>query len=228
MESLPSAGIAVVQVTDTIAAPQPSLRMYLTGVPVGPARVHRAYRSSNGAKRMRLRQFMDAFGLERSKPARSASAREVLGAASTDRLARCRGAVLANIEFGNMKEVAMRTRAWANGLGLFSIALGITELVFAPQLARAFGLKNPTLVRAFGFREIAAGVGVLLLQRKGPGIWARIAGDILDVAVLGSAATHRKTRRNAALAIAAVSPVVALDVVCGKKLGLNGRSHGTS
>lgn len=119
----------------------------------------------------------------------------------------------------------MRTRAWAIGLGFFSVAVGIAELVFAPRMARAFGLKKPGLVRAFGLREIAAGAGVLLLQRKGPGIWARVAGDILDVAVLGSAASHKKTRRTAALALAGISPVVALDVVCGKKLGLNGRSN---
>lgn len=171
---------------------------------------------------------MDALGhAVADEPARHSRALFAVDA-STDRLTECRGAVLATLDVRNTKEVVMKTRAWANGLGLFSIALGITELVFAPKMARMFGLKNPTLVRAFGLREIAAGVGVLLLQRKGPGIWARIAGDVLDVAVLGSAATHRKTRRNAALAIAAVSPVVALDVVCGKRLGLNGRSHGTS
>lgn len=119
----------------------------------------------------------------------------------------------------------MKTRAWANGLGFFSIALGVSELIFAKPMARAFGLKSPNLVRAFGVREIAAGVGILLFDRKGPGVWARIGGDLLDVAVLGSAAVHPATRRNAALAFAAVSPVVALDVLCGSKLGLKGRGH---
>lgn len=113
-----------------------------------------------------------------------------------------------------------RARAWANGLGWFSLALGLTEIVAGGPLARALGVKSTKLVRAFGVREIAAGAGVLLLGRKGPGMIARIAGDILDVGVLGSALRPSNPKRwNAALAMMAVAPVIALDVICGRQLG---------
>ncbi len=47
----------------------------------------------------------------------------------------------------------------ARALGWFSIGLGVTELVMAPKLARALGMRGQeSLVRAFGAREIAAGV----------------------------------------------------------------------
>lgn len=115
----------------------------------------------------------------------------------------------------------MDERRCANGLGWFSIALGLAELVGARPLARTLGIKSTALIRAFGLRELAAGVGVLSQERKGPWIMARIAGDVLDVAVLGAAMTRRnRRRRNAALAMAAVAPVVLLDLVCGRRLGV--------
>lgn len=113
----------------------------------------------------------------------------------------------------------MNTRRWANGLGWFSIALGITEIVAAKTVAKSLGLKSTALVRLFGVREIVSGLGILAREQKGKWIWARVAGDVLDVAVLGSALRGPKAR-NAALAMTAVSPVVALDVICGKRLGL--------
>jgi hypothetical protein len=113
----------------------------------------------------------------------------------------------------------MKTRQIANGLGWFSLALGLTEVVAARPLARALGIKQVGLVRAFGLREIAAGVGLLMKDRKGPWIGARIAGDALDLGVLGFALRPSNDQRgNAALALAAVAPVVALDVLCGKQL----------
>jgi hypothetical protein len=117
----------------------------------------------------------------------------------------------------------MNTRQVANGLGWFSIALGLTEILAARPLANALGMKSTALLRVFGVREIAAGIGLLTQTRKGPWIWARIAGDVLDVATLGSAAlsTRSSKRGNAAIAMAAVAPVVALDIVCGERLGVS-------
>jgi hypothetical protein len=110
-------------------------------------------------------------------------------------------------------------RKIANGLGWFSVALGVTELFAARRLARAFGLGGGALLRVFGLREIGSGVGLLMQKRKGPWVWARIAGDALDVATLASRLGSRRKRRNAALAIAAVAPVVALDIFAGQQLG---------
>ena len=116
----------------------------------------------------------------------------------------------------------MNTRTIANGLGWFSIALGLTELLAARRLARALGMKSTGLLRFFGVREIVSGIGLLTQDRKGPWVWARIAGDALDVATLGSAAISRRNpkRSNAALAIAGVAPIVALDIASGAQLGM--------
>ena len=81
-----------------------------------------------------------------------------------------------------------RARRVARGLGWFSIALGVTELAFARPIARSLGTPSTGLIRAFGVREIAAGIGLLTQTRKGPWVWARIVGDILDVGVLGAVA----------------------------------------
>ena len=115
----------------------------------------------------------------------------------------------------------MNIRTIANGLGWFSIALGLTEVLAAKGVAKTLGINSPTLVRAFGVREIAAGIAILTQDRKGIGVWARIAGDALDGAVLGWALRKDNPQRGkAALAMAAVAPVIALDILCGKELGL--------
>jgi hypothetical protein len=117
------------------------------------------------------------------------------------------------------------TRTWANALGWFSIGLGLTELVAAKPIARALGFRNATLFRAYGVREVLAGIGLLTQRKKGPWIWARIAGDALDVATLGKALFNphplNPKRGNAALALAAVSPVVIADIACGRELGVS-------
>ena len=77
------------------------------------------------------------------------------------------------------------------------------------------------LIRAFGIREIASGIGILASARKAPGVWARIGGDVLDLVTLGAALVrHGPKRANAAMALAAVAPVVALDVLCANELRL--------
>jgi hypothetical protein len=83
-------------------------------------------------------------------------------------------------------------------------------------------MKRHGLLRLFGVREIASGIGLLTQERKGPWIWARVAGDALDLATLGSAALSSRNpkRGNAALAIASVAPIVALDVAAGRRLGM--------
>ena len=110
--------------------------------------------------------------------------------------------------------------ALAQGLGWFSIGLGLTELLAPHLLSRALGMRGQErLVATYGLREIAAGVGILASRDPTPWIWGRVAGDALDVATLVPALDRRNRQRgNAGLAMAAVLGATALDLICAYAL----------
>ena len=107
----------------------------------------------------------------------------------------------------------------ARALGWFSIALGLTELLAARRMASALGMEGKeTLVRAYGAREMAAGVMSLSMSPR-PGVASRVLGDLLDVATLLSArrADNHK-RKNVDFALAAVLGAAILDIACHQGL----------
>jgi hypothetical protein len=107
----------------------------------------------------------------------------------------------------------------AVGLGWFSIALGVTELLFARPLAKAMGMRgDERLLQLYGLREIATGVGVLTAEKRGPWIWGRVAGDGLDIATLVAQMPDSNRKGGIALALAAVAGATAMDVVTAKAL----------
>src|SRR5688572_744230 len=112
------------------------------------------------------------------------------------------------------------TDALARGLGVFSIALGLVEVVAARSLTRTLGMEgNETLVRLYGLREIAKGVGILASSDPTPWVWGRVAGDALDIATLVTGLHEDNPKRgNVGIALAAVAGVTALDVYCGQAL----------
>ncbi|HEY8288385.1 MAG TPA: cyclase dehydrase, partial [Acetobacteraceae bacterium] len=108
----------------------------------------------------------------------------------------------------------------ARFLGCFSIGLGAIEVIAPRSLIDLLGLPRSTaLVRAFGAREIAAGVAVLTYPDSPAPLWARVGGDALDLAAL-EPALHGKPRQRAAAAAAtvAVLAITALDVLCAMAL----------
>lgn len=115
----------------------------------------------------------------------------------------------------------------AKGLGLFSMALGTLELVAGRQLSGALGIGSPWLVRAFGAREIVAGLGVLSAPDRAGPVWGRVGGDAMDLAVLGVALSRgTRHRRNAAWATFAVVGATVLDIACATALTRRkGRAH---
>src|SRR5437868_6130847 len=81
----------------------------------------------------------------------------------------------------------------ATGMGWFSIGLGLAEVMAPAQVARLIGTKkHNTLMRLFGLREIAAGIGILTTPRPVGWMWARVAGDALDLSALASAAANER------------------------------------
>lgn len=106
----------------------------------------------------------------------------------------------------------------AKMLGWTSLAVGATEIAATRWLQDELGVEgHETLLRAFGAREIAAGVAILaqpgLNRSLAAGLWARVAGDALDLVMLGLAA--RESRRPSGLAAitAVVLGVTGLDLV---------------
>lgn len=101
----------------------------------------------------------------------------------------------------------------ARNLGWFSIGLGVAELFAARRISRTLGMEgSESLIRAFGAREIASGMLTLSLDKKA-GLYSRLAGDAIDLAVLSTAVKDDNPKRgNAAIALAMVAGVTLLDL----------------
>ncbi len=112
----------------------------------------------------------------------------------------------------------------AANLGYLSLALGAAELIAPRGICRALGLRGlEPVIRAYGAREIVTGMAILTSHDPAPWIWARVAGDLADVATVatGLRSDNRK-RDNSVLALAGLLAVAAIDVACAKSLGSKG------
>jgi hypothetical protein len=113
----------------------------------------------------------------------------------------------------------MLAKRAATGLGWFSIGLGLTELLCARPLSRWMGMGDKEdVVRFYGVRELAAGIGLLAAKDPTPWMWGRVAGDALDIATL--AAHFEGNPRKGALmtALVAVAGATAADVMTAREL----------
>jgi hypothetical protein len=110
-------------------------------------------------------------------------------------------------------------------LGLASLGIGLTELAAPRFVENLLGLddqpRHRGILQVLGVRELMHGIGILT-AKNGDGqltssVWARVAGDVLDTALLGVAAT--KTRRPASFAAvaAAVAAIGVADLCCAWK-----------
>ncbi|KAB1944950.1 SRPBCC family protein [Micromonospora sp. ALFpr18c] len=103
-------------------------------------------------------------------------------------------------------------------LGLLSLALGVGALVAPRPLARLTGVDDSpaaqAAIPAVGAREVVHAVGLLSGRRPAAWAWTRVAGDALDLTLLGRAMADRRgeRRRRLALTTAAIAGIAALDV----------------
>ncbi|HZI59609.1 MAG TPA: SRPBCC family protein [Pyrinomonadaceae bacterium] len=110
----------------------------------------------------------------------------------------------------------------ARGLGWFSLGLGMTELLAPRFIARISGVpeKRTGVIRLYGLREIASGIGIFAQKNPEEALWSRVAGDVLDLTSLGLACTSPEAKRGRiTFATANVLAVTALDVIAAKQLG---------
>ncbi len=115
----------------------------------------------------------------------------------------------------------MNTQKVAQGLGLFSLGLGFYEAAAPGHLSRILGLEGrDRLLRFYGFREIGAGAGIFLSPANPAAwVWARVAGDALDLATRGRALGPGNAKRaNAAIAFASVALITGLDIACARQI----------
>lgn len=113
----------------------------------------------------------------------------------------------------------------ARGLGWFSLGLGLTELLAPRTLSKLIGVRanHESLIRMVGLRELTSGIGILMNSGKGQRpsgwLWSRVAGDAMDLSLLGAAfATPRAQTGRLIAATAAVAGVTALDAICAQEL----------
>lgn len=115
----------------------------------------------------------------------------------------------------------------AFGLGVGAIGLGVWGLFFPRHVSRTLGLNAPPAVvrTAFGVRELVTGFALAGDPTRTGVLWARVAGDVVDMAILGRRPHHRGARA----ALGAVALITVLDAVAavrmapGRRTGSCGR-----
>lgn len=123
-------------------------------------------------------------------------------------------------EEANASRLVPDDRQLGQLLGWFSIGLGLAGLLAPRAIGRAIGVgDHPAALRALGVRELVSGLGLLSERVPGTWAWSRVAGDAMDLALLGAAARSPDSDpRRIAIATAGVLAVTALDVYAGRRL----------
>jgi len=112
-----------------------------------------------------------------------------------------------------------------NGLGWFSLGLGLAEIAAPGTIAGIAGVQDTTTKRTilrsplYGMREVAAGAGILMQDRPAGWLWSRVAGDLVDISTLALAlGSPENDRRKVTGALVAVLGITALDYLCAQNL----------
>lgn len=113
--------------------------------------------------------------------------------------------------------------ALAQGLGYLSIGLGLTEVILPRLVAKVIGVepggKTAIAMRAVGLRGIAQGLGILLQPRRPVPVATRVFGDVIDLAMLGWAATSKRESTPRLLgAVGVVLGAMALDAYAARRV----------
>ncbi len=110
----------------------------------------------------------------------------------------------------------------SRGLGWLTLALGVSEVVAPRKLAKLIGVGDdgvtPLVMRLLGAKGIISSLNVLMQPQRPTPLWSRVAGDLVDLGLLGVAAgTKRMSGARLAGAVAATAGVLALDVFAARR-----------
>ena len=106
-------------------------------------------------------------------------------------------------------------------IGVTAIGLGMWGTLFPGSVKRTLGVRSPeNVVRAiFGARELWSGYSLAGDPTRVEVLWARVAGDVFDIAALAGLSGPSNAKRGAArLALGAVLGIAALDLVTAVRM----------
>jgi uncharacterized membrane protein len=109
----------------------------------------------------------------------------------------------------------------AEGLGWFSLGLGVPQILAPGAVNRLIGVRDDATSRFWqrvvGIRELAAAAGILGPPKSPPFLWARVMGDIMDLALLASAFGKDTSRIRLDSATASVAAVSVADTIAAMR-----------
>jgi len=109
----------------------------------------------------------------------------------------------------------------AEALGYLSLGLGLTGVMFARRLNRVLGISHrraPGITRAVGVRELFTGARLLTGRRPARWLWARVAGDLVDLSLLVTALRGSRRGKGRVLGtIAAIGGITAIDFLAAAR-----------
>jgi hypothetical protein len=117
-----------------------------------------------------------------------------------------------------------RTSRAVTALAVLSLVLGTVQTGSPGATARLVGADDGPTSRAMtrwacGVRELVVGAGIAAGRSPRPWLWARVAGDALDLALLGVAVARHPARRDRALAAtAAVAGITVTDIGTARRV----------
>lgn len=106
-------------------------------------------------------------------------------------------------------------------IGQTAIGLGLLGTLFPKTVSRMLGVRAPAPVvqTLFGLRELWTGYSLAGNPTRSNVLWARVAGDIFDLAVLKALDNRRNPRRaTVRTALGFVLFVTALDVITASRM----------
>ncbi|GAB2737171.1 SRPBCC family protein [Nocardioides pakistanensis] len=115
-----------------------------------------------------------------------------------------------------MQNPGRTTGRLVRALGAASAGLGVPMLWRTDDVARFAGVDDspvaPAMIKAVGAREMVHAAMLLVGPQRS--VWTRVAGDAMDLAVLGNALAARSGERRTltTLATAAVAGITAVDL----------------
>jgi len=125
---------------------------------------------------------------------------------------------------GSRSAVRQPNERLGNALGWFSVGLGLAQLLAPRQVARVVGADEreaatSLTLRLLGGRELASGLGLLSKASPAAWAWTRVAGDALDLALVGRALSSRRAQRERLLLFGAgVLGVACVDAYSARRL----------